>query len=88
MVTPEMKRLYREFGQFIGFDLTFSIIQEKPTHHKEYLMGIFAGTNESKRIVVYGVVVTNSQTVEAYKFILKSFFKLMGKKPTSIITDE
>ena len=76
-----MKQNYDEFGQAIGFDLTFSIIKEQPQHHKEYLTGVFAGTDDSKRITVFGVVVTNSQTVEAFKFIFKEFYRLAGKEP-------
>ncbi len=32
IVSPSMKEMYRKFGQSIGFDLTFSLIREQPTH--------------------------------------------------------
>ena len=63
IITPRMKQLYLEFGQYVGFDLTFSIIRERPTQHKEFLVGIFGGSTESKRILIYGLIITNSQTV-------------------------
>ena len=30
IVTPQMKELYHKYGHYIGFDLTFSLIKEKP----------------------------------------------------------
>lgn len=51
-------------------------------------MGIFASTNNSKKIVIFGLVVTNSQSVFAYKYLFTSFFKIMGSVPEIIITDE
>jgi len=46
VITPQMKELYYKYGQYVGFDLTFSLIQERPwLNHKEYMMGVFAGTS-------------------------------------------
>jgi hypothetical protein len=38
--------------------------------------------------MIYGVVITNCQSVEAYKFIFKEFFTIMGSWPSCIYTDE
>jgi hypothetical protein len=40
-----MRELYHKYGQYIGFDLTFSLIKEKPEYAKEYLIGVMAGTS-------------------------------------------
>ena len=34
IVTPQMKELYYKYGQYVGFDLTFSLIMDKPMHEK------------------------------------------------------
>jgi hypothetical protein len=73
--------LYKRYGQWVGFDLTFSIISERTEDNGEYMLGIFASTNNSKKIVVFGLVVTNSQSVFAYKYLFKSFIEIMGSSP-------
>ncbi len=73
-----MKEQYKLFGAFVGFDLTFSVIRERSSRDCEYMIGVFAGTNGSKRIVIFGLIITNSQSVFAYKFIFKEFFRLIG----------
>ncbi len=88
IVTPQMKELFLKYGQYVGFDLTFSLIKETPESTKEYLVGVFGGTSESQRITVYGFVVTNSQSVNVYKYLFGEFFKIMGKCPQTMITDE
>lgn len=52
------------------------------------MMGVFASTNLYKRIVIFGLVVTNSQTVFAYSYIFREFFRLVGSSPPTLITDE
>ena len=51
-------------------------------------MGVFAGNNGVKKIIVYGLVITNSQSTYAYTYIFKTFFEIIGSKPEVIITDE
>ncbi len=81
IISPQMKELYYKYGQYVGFDLTFSLIKEKPSHETEYLVGVFAGTTESRRILVFGLVVTNNQSEEVYKYIFREFISIMGKYP-------
>jgi hypothetical protein len=83
-----MREQYALFGDLVGFDLTFSVIREKTKNGGEYMIGVFASTNLYKKIVIFGLVVTNSQTVFAFSFIFKEFFKLVGSSPPTIITDE
>ena len=45
VISPQMKELFYKYGQYVGFDLTFSLIREKPEQAKEYLVGVFAGTS-------------------------------------------
>jgi hypothetical protein len=40
-----MKELYLRYGQYVGFDLTYSLIKEAPEASKEYLVGVFGGTS-------------------------------------------
>ncbi len=47
-----------------------------------------AGTNESRRILVYGLVFTNNQSQHVYKYIFGEFIRIMGKSPETIVTDE
>lgn len=88
VVTPEMKTHFQEFGSWVGFDLTFSIIRERTASNGEYMIGFFLGTNASKRIIVFGLVVTNSQSVFAYSWIFREFFRLVGSTPAVVVTDE
>ena len=49
---------------------------------------MFAGTSESRKILVFGLVLTNSQSEESYRFIIEQWLAAMGKGPESFITDE
>lgn len=51
------------------------------------MMGVFASTNFYKKIVVFALVITNSQTVFAYAYIFRTFFAMMGSVPDVIVTD-
>ena len=51
------------------------------------MVGVMAGTNGSKKIIIFGLVLTNSQSIFAYKYIFKQFFDIMGSTPETIITD-
>lgn len=87
IITPEMKSSYKQYGQLMGFDLTFGVITERTEDDREYMLGVFACSNAYKKIVIFGLVITNSQTVFAYSFIFKKFFEIMGSTPDVIITD-
>ena len=52
------------------------------------MLGIFGGSNHSKKIVVFGLAVTTSQSAFAYSFLFQHFFRMMGSVPEIIITDE
>jgi hypothetical protein len=89
VVTPKMKDKYRRFGQAVGFDLTFSVVKERTKDNGEYMFGLFASNNTTfKKIVIFGLVVTNSQSIFAYAFLFRQFFSIMGSVPEVIITDE
>ena len=51
-------------------------------------MGVLASTNGSKKIVVFGLVVTNSQSVFAYEYIFQQWFELLEGSPEIVITDD
>jgi len=83
-----MMEEFRNFGHNIGFDLTFSIIKERSDRDGEYMIGVFATFNNMRKITVTGLVITNSQSVFAYSFIFKEYFKIMNSVPKVIVTDE
>lgn len=72
----------------VGFDLTFSLIRQKSAQNRQYMVGVFVSTNVFKKIVVFGLAITNSQSVFAYTYIFRQFFELMGSPPNIVITDE
>ena len=71
IVTPEMKREYRKFGKLVGFDLTFSLVRERTKKNQEYMVGVMAGTNGSKKIIIFGLVFMNTQSIFAYKYVFR-----------------
>jgi hypothetical protein len=83
-----MKEQYKRFGILVGFDLTFNLISERAENDREYMIGVFASTNLFKKIIIFGLVVTNSQSVFAYTYIFREFFSMMGADPLVIVTDE
>ena len=52
------------------------------------MIGVFSGHNASRKIVIFGLAITNSQTVFSYSFIFKKFFEIMKTQPKVIITDQ
>ena len=52
------------------------------------MVGVFANYNAYKKIIIFALVITNSQTSLAYEYIMTSFFTIMGVQPEVIITDE
>jgi len=38
--------------------------------------------------MIFGLVITNNQSEEVYKYIFRQFITIMGKGPETFITDE
>ena len=55
LVSPSMKELYRKYGSFVSFDLTFHVAVDLKLN-KHWKIGIFAGLSFSKRIIPFGLV--------------------------------
>jgi hypothetical protein len=49
---------------------------------------VFGGTSESRKILVYGLVLTNNQSKDVYKYLFKEFIAIMGRSPESVVSDE
>ena len=80
-----MKRNFERFGKCTSFDLTFSLINEKPIEikeeevniRKEYLLGFFAGVNNHGKIVIFACVITSGGKKEDMMVIFSIFFDHM-----------
>ncbi len=84
-----MKKLFKLFGDAITFDYTFSLVREKPDNSKrEYLFGFICGKNNINRIVVFGIIVCLGENKDQTRGALASFFEIMGKNNSTIITDQ
>ena len=88
VVTPLMKENYKLYGHWVGFDLTFNLIQEKNKDGRTWKVGIFTGISSSKKIVPFGLVICNEETTERFVQIVKAFTDMTNKIPDVIITDE
>lgn len=73
VVTPLMKENYKKFGDWMGFDFTFNLIQEIKDKRQPYRVGAFVGISSSKKIVPFGLVICNEETKERFYQIFKSF---------------
>lgn len=52
------------------------------------MLGVIASQDSNRIFAIYGLVITNSQSVFAYSYIFKTFISIVGKAPSVIITDE
>jgi hypothetical protein len=59
VVSPLMKENFRKFGDWMGFDFTFNLIQEVKEERQPYRVGVFVGISSSKKIVPFGLVICN-----------------------------
>ncbi len=73
IVSPLMKENFQRFGDWMGFDLTYNLIQEQTEEGRKWGLGVFTGISSSKKIVPFGLVLTNEETSKAYYQIFKSF---------------
>jgi hypothetical protein len=73
VITPLMKENFKKFGEWMGFDFTFNIIQEIKDREQPYRVGVFVGISASKKIVPFGLVICNGETKERYLQIFKTF---------------
>ena len=88
VVTPKMKENFEKFGDWVGFDFTFNMIQEKHASGKEWRIGCFMGISNAKRLVPFGLVLSTEETKERFYQIFKTFSNIMNKSPKIIISDE
>jgi len=74
---------YDHFGDVVTFDTTYR------TNRYNMPFGIFVGVNNHFQTVVFGCALLREETVEAFKWLFKTFSKAMnGKEPASILTGE
>jgi hypothetical protein len=59
IVTPLMKENFKRFGNWMGFDFTFNLVQEIKEGKQQYRLGVFVGISTSKKIVPFGLVLCN-----------------------------
>ena len=58
IVTPKMKDNFEKYGNWIGFDFTFNLIQENHSNGKNWKVGCFMGISSSKKMVPFGLVLS------------------------------
>lgn len=58
IITEKMKTNFEKYGDWVGFDLTFNIIQEKHASGKDWKIGCFMGISSTKKIVPFGFVLS------------------------------
>lgn len=83
-----MKQNFHKFGNWVGFDFTFNLIQENHNNGKNWKTGCFMGISNSRKMVPFALVLSTSETEERFYQIFKSFFDIMKKEPAVIISDE
>ncbi|XP_027351162.1 protein FAR-RED IMPAIRED RESPONSE 1-like [Abrus precatorius] len=73
---------YQVFGDVIAFDSTY----KKHKYNKPLV--IFCGYNHHEQTTIFGCALVLDETIETYKWVLKSFSKVMfSKHPNAIVTD-
>ena len=60
VITPAMKENFKLYGQWLGFDFTYNIIQGTNDTGRHWGIGMFTGISASKKIVPFGLVISNS----------------------------
>ena len=88
VVTPKMKESFQKYGNWIGFDFTFNLVQETHPNGKNWKVGCFMGISSSKKMVPFGLVLSTEETEERFYQIFKSFFDIMKKETVVIVSDE
>jgi len=58
IVTPKMKENFEKYGNWVGFDFTFNLVQENHENGKSWKVGCFMGISSSKKMVPYGLVLS------------------------------
>ncbi len=46
------------------------------------------GKNNHNKIIPFGIVLTNCENVDAFKFMFAKFFDMIGKPPETILSDQ
>lgn len=82
-----MKELFRDFGDLVSFDLSYSLIKNDHPSGKKWKVGCFLGSSSSKKIVPLALVATLHETKESYVQILRTFCRAMEGEPKVLITD-
>ena len=59
IVSPLMKENFLKFGDWMGFDLTYHLIQEKSEEGRSWGLGVFMGISSSKKLVPFGLALCN-----------------------------
>jgi hypothetical protein len=88
VATPKMKDYFHKYGNWVGFDFTFNLVQENYANGKSWKVGCFMGISGSKKMVPFGLVLSTEETEERFYQIFKSFFDIMKKEAAVIISDE
>lgn len=74
---------YSLYGEYVSFDTTYS------TNKYNMPFAPIVGVNGHGRTVVFGWALLEDQKAEMFKWLLSTFFEVMGgKEPDIIMTDQ
>ena len=59
IISPQMKQNFLLYGDWMGFDFTYNIVQGVNETGRQWRLGIFTGISSSKKIVPFGLVLCN-----------------------------
>lgn len=77
------REAYKNFGDVLVFDSTYK------TNTYRFPMIILSGVDNHLKNIVFGVALMFNETIESYKWLLRSFLEAMeGKAPKSVLTDQ
>lgn len=76
------------YGDVLSFDLTYNLVRNRHPTGEKWKVGVFLGMSSVKRMVPLGVVFTLFERKKVYQQMFKTLFKVMGRSPEIIMTDE
>lgn len=63
-----MAKMYRLFGDFCTFDITYNLLKERNTDKKQWGVGVFTGKDSNMRILIFAIaLISNESTTSMQK---------------------
>jgi hypothetical protein len=88
IVTPTMKKNFREYGDILSFDITYKMLKNTTNENQRYRLGVFCVTDTNIRILLAGIAILCDETTATMAKVFSFLFELHQKEPQSIVTDQ